>query len=205
MKGTRVAKAALVAFYTAGFVCLGMALNVMVRSRTEAGALLMARSQVDAIAAVVTPRTSPRASTGRVESMATCNGFADFPGPKLTLQFDDIRESEAATGAPPSEDDVRQFLYWAKGLPDASTLLIHCTEGIGRSAALAIAYHSMALGPGSDEEVLTKVLADRPLAWPNLWVIKHADRLLGRNGAMYQFWVDWKDSHGQGIYTGARR
>lgn len=66
----------------------------------------------------------------------------------------------------------------------AGSLLVHCMHGIGRSAAAALAILADRAGPGAEASAYAQLLALRPESSPNLVMVAHADRLLGRNGAL---------------------
>lgn len=95
------------------------------------------------------------------------------------------------TDRPPREEDVQQLLsIGERALPEAyqpgsktGCLLIHCYMGVSRStAALSIMLAARHRGPES--ELFDYVRQIRPQAWPNLLMIRYADRLLGRAGRL---------------------
>lgn len=62
-------------------------------------------------------------------------------------------------------------------------LLVHCHMGVSRStatAAILLAQHN----PGREAEVFAHVGAIRRQAWPNSRMVRFADELLGRGGAL---------------------
>lgn len=67
---------------------------------------------------------------------------------------------------------------------EESELLIHCHQGISRSAAIAIALYAIELG----DPVLAhkQVLQQRPQAMPNPWVLSVMDEVLGLGQALTQ-------------------
>jgi hypothetical protein len=180
-------------------------MNVLVRGRAEAGELLQSKNQrVDAVVAIVTPSESIRARYGDPKILIPCPGFEQFQGPKLVLKFDDVEDPEDPAQAVPQLDHMTRFFSWVREaqLTANGTVLIHCTEGRGRSAALAIALRAYLEGEGSEAAVATAVMKDRPIIWPNLLVIKLADQLLGRRGVLHSFWEGWKAQRSTGIYVG---
>jgi len=95
------------------------------------------------------------------------------------------------TDRPPRESDVEELLtIGQRALPRSSavgegtgSLLIHCYMGVSRStAALTIMLASRHQGP--DAELFDYIRQVRPQAWPNLLMIRYADRLLGREGRL---------------------
>lgn len=64
-------------------------------------------------------------------------------------------------------------------------LLIHCQAGISRSSAVALIVCAQLLGFGK-EEAMDMVLAARPQARPNLWVVELADEALGGGGKLLE-------------------
>ncbi|RAK66362.1 hypothetical protein [Phenylobacterium kunshanense] len=71
-------------------------------------------------------------------------------------------------------------------------LLVHCFHGVGRSAAVALAILADRAGPGREQAALDRLLAIRPQATPNLVVVKLADEVLGRNGALVAAVSAWE-------------
>lgn len=116
--------------------------------------------------------------------------FHEHPHPPhLVLCFEDLDQPH-----PPivtaTEGGIQAALDFARDRPDAS-LLIHCHAGISRSTAIAIAIIADRLGPGREDEALSALLTLQPEAVPNLLVVQHADRLLGRNGALLELVLTW--------------
>jgi predicted protein tyrosine phosphatase len=64
----------------------------------------------------------------------------------------------------------------------ATRILIHCHRGRSRSTAMALALLRRAEGPGSEAACLAMIKLIRPIAMPNLMVLKHADDLLQGSG-----------------------
>lgn len=63
-------------------------------------------------------------------------------------------------------------------------ILFHCHAGKSRSTALALGVLRSFLGDGSEQECISRLLAVRPLAGPNITLIGHFDRILHCNGAL---------------------
>ena len=86
----------------------------------------------------------------------------------------------------PVEDDLRRILAFAADLEPGAEILIHCWAGISRSTAVAYAILCQAAGPGREAECFNSILTVRPQAFPNALIVKLADRILNRKGAMQQ-------------------
>lgn len=121
-------------------------------------------------------------------------GFKDMSPLHLRLEFHDIVEpvivdtgsmlASLRTFQPPSETDVQRLLDHAPILRTAELVYCHCNAGISRSTAVAYVLRCLWLGPGKESEALAAVFEDRPIADPNRLLVTHADRLMGRGGAM---------------------
>lgn len=62
--------------------------------------------------------------------------------------------------------------------------LINCYAGISRSTAMAYVLLCVVLGPGKEKEAIKRVHEVREIAFPNGLIIKYADELMDRKGAM---------------------
>jgi predicted protein tyrosine phosphatase len=82
--------------------------------------------------------------------------------------------------------DIRGILDNARdwGLTKDSKILIHCMAGISRSTAIAWAI--LVLVGYTVQEAKDILLQVRPEAWPNLLVLRYADKLLELNGELLQ-------------------
>jgi predicted protein tyrosine phosphatase len=113
--------------------------------------------------------------------------FAEYPPhARAILRFHDVTELASGYQAP-DMTDVAAVLDFGRNLaaePElVSHLLVHCHMGISRStAALSILLAQSA--PGHEREALARVQAIRPRGWPNSRMIRFADALLGRDGAL---------------------
>lgn len=110
-------------------------------------------------------------------------------GPVLTLHFDDIpcdtwtdRKLRAWRG--PKPEDVQEALAFGRQFQN-QTLAVHCQAGQSRSASIALAIHADRLGPGNEGRAVEYLLADgNPKIRPNPGIVRMADEILGRNGAI---------------------
>ena len=99
---------------------------------------------------------------------------------KLRLLVNDVVTEEGAT-----ENDVLQIVSLAESLRTANgKVLIHCEAGVSRSPAAALIMYACWLGPGREQEAIERVLAQRPLAIPNMRMVELADKLLARGGRL---------------------
>jgi predicted protein tyrosine phosphatase len=101
----------------------------------------------------------------------------------LTRLFHDIVE-ERPPYQPPSIDDVRAIIDFARRWDRSAPLLVHCYAGISRSTAAA--YIAVCtLYPDQDEQIVSQRLrAASPSATPNIRMIAFADDILTREGRM---------------------
>ena len=99
------------------------------------------------------------------------------------LRFNDIVEERAGLIAP-NEEHAERLVAAVAAWSGARPLLLHCWFGVSRSPAaamIALAAHAPAL---SAEHIADALRDASPTATPNALMIAHADRLLGRNGAL---------------------
>lgn len=145
-------------------------LEVIVLSRAEAGDFLASPTRCADLGFVVSigdPEDPPPPGISRVREM-------------LRLHFYDTGDDLG-----PSAEHVRQLIDFAHAIAGRpGRVLAHCQAGISRSAAAAYIIYAVALGEGREEEALERVFANRPMAVPNQRMVRIADRLLGRNGAL---------------------
>lgn len=113
--------------------------------------------------------------------------FAEYPPHERTLlRFHDVTHLASGYRAP-EQEDVAAVLEFGRALAAAPErvghLLVHCHMGISRStAALSILLAQSA--PGQEREALARVQEIRPRGWPNSRMIRFADELLNRDGAL---------------------
>ena len=107
---------------------------------------------------------------------------AEFPkAQKHYAFFDDVL---APGNNGPTPDAIRAILQFTRRLRSRDRLLVHCTKGISRSTAIAFATLCQHAGPRREAECLARVRQVRPIAQPNALIVRYADSILGRNGAM---------------------
>ncbi len=101
----------------------------------------------------------------------------------LLLDMDDITEHIEGYVAP-AEEHVGELLRFVRRWDRTAPLVVHCYAGISRSTAGAFAA-ACALNPNRDEGRIARAIRDASAtAAPNLRIVTHADKLLGRNGRM---------------------
>jgi hypothetical protein len=105
-----------------------------------------------------------------------------YPAKKLRLVFDDVPR-QSIHGDPPSEKDVEQIILFASEV--RGKILLHCGAGISRSGAAALIMITIGMGPGREKEAVDHLLRIRPIARPHEGMVDMADRLLGRESALY--------------------
>lgn len=116
-------------------------------------------------------------------------GFTPPPGIKnipdvLRLEFAD--EDNPKIKNAPSQEDVAKIIDFAQKIKDDYNgyLLIHCYMGLSRSTATAFIVNCVKMGPGKEEEALSRVYDENEWAIPNQLMVQMADDQLNRNGAM---------------------
>ncbi len=112
-------------------------------------------------------------------------GYHQVPH-RLRLEFDDIvkpfDDPEDILATPTDILKVIEFTHAM--VQSGGNVLIHCFAGVSRSCAVAMTVYAALLGPGKEEEALACVLAARPQAVPNCWIIELADEALARQGQL---------------------
>jgi predicted protein tyrosine phosphatase len=86
----------------------------------------------------------------------------------------------------PAEEHVVELVDFVRRWDRSAPLVIHCYAGISRSTAGAF-ISACALNPNRDETGLAQVIRRASAtAMPNIMLVSHADRILGRNGRMVE-------------------
>jgi len=120
----------------------------------------------------------------------------DFPDPEDFQRYPPHRRVlwrfhdtilEAPDTKAPSRADVEAILDFGDSLADQTVehLLVHCHMGISRSTA-TVAILLAQNHPGREGDVFLALRAIRPHSWPNSRMIRFADDLLGRGGALVE-------------------
>ncbi|MEG4346963.1 HEAT repeat domain-containing protein [Microcoleus sp. A003_D6] len=105
---------------------------------------------------------------------------------RLLLEFNDLDTPvDDPDRVLPALDDVLQIIDFAlKMSARPGKLLVLGQSGISRSTAAALTVCAAVLGRGKEREAWALVLAARPQARPNRWIVELADEALGRNGKL---------------------
>ena len=101
----------------------------------------------------------------------------------LILGMDDIAMPiEGYT--PPAEEHVHDLIKFVQRWDRRAPVVIHCYAGISRSTAGAF-ISACALNPDRDEATIAQTIRQSSrTAMPNIMLVDHADRILGRRGRM---------------------
>jgi predicted protein tyrosine phosphatase len=84
----------------------------------------------------------------------------------------------------PAEEHVHDLITFVQRWDRRKPLVIHCYAGISRSTAGAF-ISACALNPNRDEAAIAHAIrGSSATAMPNIMLVGHADRILGRKGRM---------------------
>jgi predicted protein tyrosine phosphatase len=109
---------------------------------------------------------------------------SDFPADRhLRLGLHDIPEPEDGKIVP-DEVHVAALLGFARGWDGERPLIVHCWAGVSRSMASAFAILCDRSHRGDEHRIAREIRSRAPHAQPNRLMVRHADTLLKRNGAM---------------------
>jgi predicted protein tyrosine phosphatase len=106
------------------------------------------------------------------------------PHRRVVYRFDDVVEVGFGYTAP-TQRDVAAILEFGRELLDEppEQLLIHCHAGVSRSTATAAILMAQN-NAGREREVFEELDRVRPRSWPNALMLRIADALLERDGAL---------------------
>ena len=121
-----------------------------------------------------------------IEDTTEKNPFrVEFEYPlQLVLRFDDI-QMPVDQWVAADDSHVSSALNFARQW-DQPSLLIHCTAGISRSPAIALAVLADCYGKGREVDSIKELLKSAILCKPNKRVVEIADRLLVREGRLLE-------------------
>ena len=114
-----------------------------------------------------------------------CREKVKAVAPRVEVLFNFFEDTDApAHPDAPRLQDVKRILAFTSRLPAKAKILVHCRAGISRSTATAYAILCQHTKPGKEMDNLLHVQSLRDLVLPNRLVIRHADKVLKREGAM---------------------
>ena len=96
------------------------------------------------------------------------------------IRFDDVEEPNLPHA--PTSEDLGKIISWVDQLPRHARIVIHCTAGVSRSTAVALAL--LCREDGIDCAI-NKLLEIRPQASPNALMTALFDRMLKMDGALH--------------------
>jgi predicted protein tyrosine phosphatase len=107
------------------------------------------------------------------------------PDRHLRINVHDINEPiEGAIAPEPSH--IAEILAFAEDWDKTSPFLVHCWAGISRSTAAAYILLNQLHGPGHELAIAGALRFYAPHASPNRLMIRHADKLMRREGRMIE-------------------
>jgi predicted protein tyrosine phosphatase len=106
------------------------------------------------------------------------------PANHLRLSFLD----EDRDGFPfcPEKHHVERILKWGRDLPDGASVVVHCEAGVCRSSAAAFLLVAQELGVDRAQKAIDLVVAERPVAMPNMLMVRLGDELLCASGRLVE-------------------
>ena len=108
--------------------------------------------------------------------------------PQMILGFFDYPDVNGPGG--PEIEQVEAGLAFIMERITKGDVIIHCTLGKSRSAAMALGVLSQLHPHDTEAELLKKLLAIRPIAAPNIIVVGMVDELTGRGGKLVKAVLD---------------
>jgi predicted protein tyrosine phosphatase len=105
------------------------------------------------------------------------------PERHLKLALNDVVEDVEAM-APPTRDHVSRLVEFGRRWEADAPILLHCWAGVSRSMAAGYILLCDRAGPGREFEIARALRERAPHACPNALMIRHADKLLARDGRM---------------------
>ncbi|MCX5662007.1 MAG: hypothetical protein NTW19_20195 [Planctomycetota bacterium] len=122
------------------------------------------------------------------EGERACHGFETIEH-RLQLEMDDAPAQPGGAGRhsarPPTREHAQKIIEFAERLRGAGGVLVcHCNAGLSRSPAAALICAAVWLGPGLEHDAARRVHRLRPEARPHAGLVRFADELMQRNGAL---------------------
>lgn len=97
----------------------------------------------------------------------------------LLMVFNDV--PDAAHSVPPTRAHIEEMQRWMLALPEDTALIVHCLQGVHRSAATALGFLAQQVPPHEAMKLLRQI---RPEAMPNPLVVSLWDDFLNFEGAL---------------------
>jgi hypothetical protein len=136
------------------------------------------------------------------------NNFASRRIPHFSQYFydwsdedNDVYIQKHIEEAGPKEQHVNNIISFLRPIvesPKVYNLGVNCYAGVSRSTAIGII--AWVLQGKSPQEALKEIIKVRPMAWPNLRILKFASTILRLD--LKTPVIKWKETTSNGIYTG---
>jgi predicted protein tyrosine phosphatase len=111
---------------------------------------------------------------------------SDFPKERhLKLGLHDLPEPQDGKVVA-DELHVAALIGFGRGWDATQPMIVHCWAGVSRSMATAFALLCDRTRRGSESRIAQEMRVRAPHAQPNRLIVRHADALLKRQGAMIQ-------------------
>lgn len=124
----------------------------------------------------------------RTISLVSIDDFESKGPNHLVIKVDDIT-IPVPLGIAPSREHVDKILEFSNTLDDSDNVIVHCHQGISRSAATAIGiliHHGLSI-----IDAFQTVYSIREIMRPNTLLLTHFDDALGLNGELYNAGIEW--------------
>jgi predicted protein tyrosine phosphatase len=105
------------------------------------------------------------------------------PARHLRLEVNDIREPVEGMVAP-SEELIVRILAFGRLWDEQAPMLVHCWAGVSRSTATAFILACERSPQTPEADIALAMRQAAPHAYPNRWMVRLADDMLGRRGRM---------------------
>lgn len=125
-------------------------------------------------------------SIGGVEDLPNIGPFRDKNFTLHRFNFDDVNEDRIDAKAPSYEIIENMINIFKEMIKKECDILFHCMAGRNRSSAAAFIF--LIVAGLSYDDAFDKIYIARGMTHPNLLMIKHADKILNKDGEMRN-WV----------------
>lgn len=120
---------------------------------------------------------------------ASLSRLSWFHGQELSFYFGDVHsvaDAKKWNTQPPTIGDIKLALDFTSAAFHLINhkILFHCDYGASRSPAMAYVCLANFLGKGAEKEAFDTVMAARPDAMPNAYIVSLGDSLLHRQGQL---------------------